>query len=65
MVVIYPQNRWYAGVSPDDTDEIVAGDLVGDRPVERLLYRAKPGDNKDLARYPPEWVAEEQAKKGE
>jgi (2Fe-2S) ferredoxin len=65
MVVIYPQNRWYAGVTPGDIEAIVAEDLVGDRPVERLLYRAEPGDNKDLARYPPEWVAEEQGKKGE
>jgi (2Fe-2S) ferredoxin len=65
MVVIYPQNRWYAGVTLDDVDEIVAEELINDRPVERLLYHATPGDNKDLSRYPPEWVAEEQAKKGD
>jgi (2Fe-2S) ferredoxin len=65
MVVIYPQNRWYAGVTPDDVDEIVAEDLVNDRPVVRVLYQAAPGDNKDLSPYPPEWVAEEQARKGE
>jgi (2Fe-2S) ferredoxin len=65
MAVIYPQNRWYAGVTPDDVDEIVAEDLVHDRPVARLLYQATPGDNKDLSRYPPEWVAEEQARKGD
>lgn len=64
MVVIYPQNRWYAGVTPDDAAEIVALDLVGDLPVARLLYQAEPGDNKDLSRYPAAWVAEEQAKKG-
>jgi (2Fe-2S) ferredoxin len=63
LVVVYPQARWYAGVSPDDAGEIVTEDLVGDRPVVRLLYRAAPGDNKDLSRYPPEWVAEEQAAK--
>lgn len=63
MVVVYPQDRWYAGVSADDVDEIVAVDLVNDQPVTRLLYRAARGDNKDLSHYPPEWVAEEQAKK--
>jgi (2Fe-2S) ferredoxin len=65
MIAIYPQNRWYAGVTLDDVDEIVAEDLINDRPVEQLLYRAAPGDNKDLSRYPPEWVAEELAKKGD
>jgi (2Fe-2S) ferredoxin len=65
MVVIYPQGRWYAGVTPADADEIVSQDLVNDEPVLRLLYRAGPGDNKDLSRYPAEWVAEEQAKKAE
>jgi len=50
---------------PDDIDELVAEELVNDRPVIRLLYRAAPGDNKDLSRYPPEWVAAEQANKGD
>jgi (2Fe-2S) ferredoxin len=65
MVVIYPQDRWYAGVTPDDADELVSQELVSDKPVLRLLYRAGPGDNKELSRYPAEWVAEEQAKKPE
>ncbi len=65
MVVVYPQNRWYAGVTPDDAPEIVATDLMNDLPVERLLYRAAPGDNKDLSGYPPEIVAAERAKTGE
>jgi (2Fe-2S) ferredoxin len=63
MVVVYPQDRWYAGVTAADADEIVAVDLINDQPVARLLYRAARGDNKDLSRYPPEWVSEEQAKK--
>ncbi len=65
MVVVYPQNRWYAGVTPDDAPEIVATDLMNDLPVERLLYRAAPGDHKDLSGYPPEIVAAERAKTGE
>lgn len=63
MLVIYPAGRWYAGVEPADAIEIVHEDLVGGRPVTRLLYDAPPGDNKDLSRYPPELVAEEQRKK--
>ena len=65
MVVIYPQDRWYAGVTPADTDEIVAQD-IGRRPTGGDgSLPGRPGDNKDLSRYPPEWVAEEQAKKGD
>ena len=63
MVVVYPAGRWYAGVSPSDADDLVAAELVGDRPLERLLHHAPPGDNKDLSRYPPDLVAEVQADK--
>jgi (2Fe-2S) ferredoxin len=65
MVVVYPEGHWYAGVTPDDAGEIVAVDLVAGGTVERLLYHAPPGDNKDLSRYPPELVAAEQAKKSD
>lgn len=58
MVVVYPAGHWYAGVRPEDTEEIVSQDIVGGRPVMRLIYQAPPGDNKDLSRYPPEVVAE-------
>lgn len=57
MVVIYPAGRWYAGVQAADVAEILAEDIVNDRPVARLLYHAPPGDNKDLSRYPPDLVA--------
>lgn len=46
MVVIYPENVWYAHVTPEDTEEIVQSHLIGDRPVERLRYRASPGKHK-------------------
>jgi (2Fe-2S) ferredoxin len=63
MVVVYPEGHWYAGVMPDDAEEIVATDLVAGAVVERLRYLAPPGDNKDLSRYPRDIVAAEQAKK--
>lgn len=46
MVVVYPEGVWYAGVRPEDADEIVREHLIGGRPVERLVYRNKPGKNK-------------------
>ena len=51
MVVVYPEDVWYAGVKPSDLDEIVTSHIVGGTPVERLRYHpAKPGANKiDLA----------------
>ncbi|OQA44932.1 MAG: Ferredoxin, 2Fe-2S [Chloroflexi bacterium ADurb.Bin325] len=63
MVVVYPDNHWYAGVKPEDAEEIVATDIVGGQVVARLSYEAPPGDNKDLSRYPAEVVAAEQAKR--
>jgi (2Fe-2S) ferredoxin len=63
MVVVYPAGHWYAGVTAADADDIVQQDILIGGLVERLHYQAPPGDNKDLARYPPELVAEEQAKK--
>ena len=51
MVVVYPEDVWYCGVQVADVDEIVREHLIGGRPVERLRYRAAPGDNK-VARRP-------------
>ena len=41
MIVVYPENVWYAGVQESDLDEIVTSHIVGGRPVERLRY--EPG----------------------
>jgi (2Fe-2S) ferredoxin len=46
MMVVYPENVWYWGVTPDDAEEIVREHLIGGRPVERLRYRNTPGKHK-------------------
>ncbi|MCK6481910.1 MAG: (2Fe-2S) ferredoxin domain-containing protein [Planctomycetaceae bacterium] len=46
MIAVFPENRWYAGVRPEDVPEILATDVLGGRPLERLLFRpARPGKN--------------------
>lgn len=54
MVVVYPQEVWYAGVQLSDVPEIVREHLQQGRPVERLRFQAPPGSNKDVAGYPEE-----------
>jgi (2Fe-2S) ferredoxin len=39
MAVIYPEDVWYAGLTPADADEIVERHLIGGEPLERLRYR--------------------------
>jgi (2Fe-2S) ferredoxin len=46
MVVVYPQDIWYAGVDAEGARRIVAEHLVDGRAVERYRYVAPPGDNK-------------------
>ncbi len=38
MAVVYPEGTWYAALTPDDADEIVARHLVAGQPVEHLRY---------------------------
>lgn len=38
MAVIYPEQTWYAHLTAEDVKQIVEEDLLGDKPVERLLY---------------------------
>ena len=46
MVVVYPEDCWYAGVTVDGAMRIVREHLVGGTPVGSLRYVAPPGDNK-------------------
>ena len=46
MVVVYPEDVWYAGVDEHMARRIVQEHLVGGRPVEAWRYVAPPGDNK-------------------
>jgi (2Fe-2S) ferredoxin len=38
MIVVYPDNVWYAGVQDSDLDEIFQSHIVGGKPVARLVY---------------------------
>ncbi len=38
MIVVYPENVWYAGVKQEDLQEIVQSHILGGKPVERLVY---------------------------
>ena len=38
LVVVYPDNIWYAFVQPSDVREIVEEHLLNGKPVERLIY---------------------------
>jgi nitrite reductase/ring-hydroxylating ferredoxin subunit/(2Fe-2S) ferredoxin len=38
MIVVYPENVWYAGVQESDLTEILSSHILGGRPVERLVY---------------------------
>jgi len=47
MIVVYPENVWYAGVQESDLQEILESHILGGRPVKRLFYDpGAPGANK-------------------
>ena len=46
MVVVYPENVWYARVAPRHARRIVHEHVLAGRPIEALRHRAPPGDNK-------------------
>lgn len=46
MVVVYPEDVWYAGVTVEGARRIAREHIGGGRVVESLLHRAPPGDNK-------------------
>ena len=41
MIVVYPDNVWYAGVQEADLPEILHSHILGGKPVQRLVY--EPG----------------------
>jgi (2Fe-2S) ferredoxin len=46
MVVVYPEDTWYAQVDESGAERIVAEHLVGGRAVDALRYVAPLGVNK-------------------
>ena len=47
MIVVYPDNVWYAGVTESDLPEILDSHILGGKPVTRLIYDpGVPGANK-------------------
>jgi (2Fe-2S) ferredoxin len=46
MVVVYPEDVWYAHVDEAGARRIVEEHLLGGRIVEEYRYIAPPGDNK-------------------
>ncbi len=50
MVVVYPEDVWYAGVTVADAEQIFVQHLVGDQPVEALRYRPVQRGNNKLKR---------------
>jgi (2Fe-2S) ferredoxin len=54
MVVVYPQDVWYAAVDLKGASRIVSEHLVQGNVVEDYLYVAPPGDNKTADAVPDE-----------
>lgn len=46
MVVVYPEDIWYANVDARGAQRILLEHLIGGRVVEEYRYFAPPGDNK-------------------
>jgi len=46
MVVVYPDDVWYHGVTSSDATRLVRQHLQDGNPVDALRYLAPPGDNK-------------------
>ncbi len=46
MVLVYPEDVWYHGVTVERAQRVFAEHLVGGVPVDEFRYVAPPGDNK-------------------
>ena len=54
MLVVYPDDVWYAGAQAEDAEEIFKSHLVNDQPVQHLRYISPPGNHKNTSGYPAE-----------
>ena len=52
MACVYPDNVWYAALSPDDVDALVDHLVEGRVHDERVYRPAGPGNNKTPATHP-------------
>jgi len=50
LVIVYPENIWYGGVTEERARRILEEHLVGGRPVAELSYQAPGGANKNRPR---------------
>ena len=51
MLVVYPDDVWYAGVQEADLKEIFESHILGGKPVERLVYNpGRQGAEQDTGR---------------
>ncbi len=58
MLVVYPENVWYAGVKESDLEEILTSHILGGTPVARLVYEpGVKGANKVEAEHAPKPAA--------
>ncbi|MFH1198342.1 MAG: (2Fe-2S) ferredoxin domain-containing protein [bacterium] len=39
VIVIYPEQIWYGGVTKEDVEEIIQDHILNDKPVKRLLIK--------------------------
>lgn len=64
-VVVYPEQVWYGGVTPDDVEEIVEKHLIGGEVVERLLIPSRMTEPEEQAMGNRQGAVEEKQEKGE
>ncbi|HEU4401492.1 MAG TPA: (2Fe-2S) ferredoxin domain-containing protein [Candidatus Polarisedimenticolia bacterium] len=50
MLVVYPENVWYGGVTLEAARRILEDHIVGGRPVDSQRYQAPPGPHKNPGR---------------
>lgn len=50
LLIVYPENVWYGGVTEERARRILEEHLVGGRPVAEFFYQAPGGPNKNRSR---------------